>query len=228
MQTLLPGRDARPLLADAGKRAGFTTAAMTAISELHRCTGELRPVDDQLLSRHVLAPAELVRAAAGRRHAAQVDRLVAELTSALRGRSLPVGWLHGDYNADNVLVDADGTVTGIVDWGQAGEEGLVLLDVMCLLLATEAAGRGVELGAVVTAWTATEAAAVTSVPEVATAYLRRWDGDTVPARALVLLGWLHMVAANLAKSARYAANPIWMRRNVIPVLRALASQPGEQ
>jgi hypothetical protein len=36
---------------------------------------------------------------------------------------------------------------------------------------------------------------------------------------LLLLAWLRHVTDNLAKSARYAASPVWSRRNIAPVLR---------
>lgn len=217
LQSLLPGADARAQLADPRRRARFTTAALAAIADLHRCTARLVLADEAILDRHVGGPAALVRDAVPRRAAPRVDRLVGELTSALRGRWLPIGWLHGDYSGDNVLMGPTGEVAGIVDWGQATDDGLVLLDVVCLLLSTEADGAGVELGPVVIGRMAPDAV----TPAVVAEYQWRLGGDLLSGRILFLLGWLHMVSANLGKSARYAANPVWLRRNVIAVLQAL-------
>lgn len=221
VQTLLPGTDARAHLAEPAHRQRFTLAALAALAELRRRTARQGPVDEELLGKHVTAPAALVRAVVPRRDRPVVDRLVAELTQALRGRCAAVGWVHGDYSADNVLVEADGRVTGIVDWGQATDEGLVLIDVVGLLLATEAAGAMAELGTVVTAWLGPDPAGARAVVAACAGTL---DDDLLPARPLVLLAWLHLVSANLAKSTRYAANPVWLRRNIIAVLRTLAQE----
>ncbi|MET7998064.1 aminoglycoside phosphotransferase family protein [Amycolatopsis sp. NPDC005232] len=221
LQELLPGADARARMADPVGQARFTTAALTAIGGLHRRTAGLTRVDGCLLRRHVTDPAALVRAEVPPRAGTVVDRLVEELSAGLQDRRLPVGWVHGDFSADNVLVDADDRVTGIVDWGQATSGGLVAVDVASLVLATDMAVTGHELGAVVTTWLAPG-----SAPALADVLSDRstLGGDPVPLRTLVLLGWLHMVSANLAKSSRYGANPIWLRRNLVAVLRTLSRE----
>ena len=47
-------------------------------------------------------------------------------------------------------------------------------------------------------------------------------GAELPPRTVLLLTWLRHVEANPAKSERYAASPVWVRRNVMPVLRQVA------
>ena len=44
--------------------------------------------------------------------------------------------------------------------------------------------------------------------------------------AMLLLTWLRHVGGNLADSTRYAANPVWMHRNVRAVLQGLGVGPG--
>jgi hypothetical protein len=39
---------------------------------------------------------------------------------------------------------------------------------------------------------------------------------------MLLLTWLRHVGGNLADSARYAANPLWMHRNVRAVLQGVS------
>jgi hypothetical protein len=47
------------------------------------------------------------------------------------------------------------------------------------------------------------------------------SGPPCPSGPLLLLTWLRHVGGNLADSTRYAANPVWMRRNVRSVLDGL-------
>ncbi|MGZ4750905.1 MAG: hypothetical protein ACXVYU_07505, partial [Oryzihumus sp.] len=46
-------------------------------------------------------------------------------------------------------------------------------------------------------------------------------GHGLPDEALLLMTWLAHVHMNLQKSARYGASPLWSRRTVLPVLRAV-------
>ncbi|WP_162834590.1 aminoglycoside phosphotransferase family protein, partial [Amycolatopsis circi] len=221
LQDVLPGHDARAVLAGSPARAErFAGAALAVLVELHDRTAELGRVDERLLRRHVADPAGLVRAAVPARLRTTVDRVAADLSAGLRDRRLPAGWVHGDYSPDNILLGPGDRVSGIVDWGQATGRGLVAIDVVSLALSTEATATGRELGTVVVDW-------LTTGPRSAAALRDRSvrGGDDVPVRTLVLLGWLHLVAANLAKSARYAANPVWLRRNVIKVLSAVNGTP---
>jgi hypothetical protein len=59
------------------------------------------------------------------------------------------------------------------------------------------------------------------VAEVVGRMVRQAGGPELPVRPLVLLTWLRHVGGNLADSTRYAANPVWMRRNVRAVLEGL-------
>ena len=45
-------------------------------------------------------------------------------------------------------------------------------------------------------------------------------GAELDVRTMLLLSWLRHVGGNLSHSTRYAANPIWMHRNVRTVLRS--------
>jgi hypothetical protein len=52
---------------------------------------------------------------------------------------------------------------------------------------------------------------------------RRAGGPALPIRTMLLLSWLRHVGGNLADSTRYAANPVWMHRNVRRVLAGLSA-----
>jgi aminoglycoside phosphotransferase (APT) family kinase protein len=237
----LPGRDGREVLADApaarhiasppaarhiagapaARRApavsDLTSAAFHAITPLHRRNQTVQVVDDAMLSRWVDEPADQIRRAL--RVSGAVDRLAGILCADLAGRPMTLGWTHGDLHPGNVLVSADGKVTGIVDWGEARERDLAVLDLAFWLLTLPAPGQPREFGKRIAArldserfWTPAERRLLDGATY----------GDLVTGRTLLLLAWLRHVASNLAKSDRYAKSPLWSRRNVVPVLRQVA------
>ncbi|MGH3794041.1 MAG: phosphotransferase [Pseudonocardiaceae bacterium] len=223
VESRLPGHDGRGLLTDPAWRERFLVAAVATITDLHRRTAHPVLVDECVLDRWVRGPAARVGAVLPARHQLSLELLTDTVTTRLRGRRVAVGWRHGDYSPDNILLDAAARVTGVVDWGQAEREGLLVADVITLLLATESEAGGQELGQVVRGWLA---AASPVAQATLTAVQRGLDGDHIDARTMVLFGWLQMVSGNLAKSSRYAANPVWMRRNVYAVLRDRGSLMG--
>jgi Ser/Thr protein kinase RdoA (MazF antagonist) len=217
LMSRLAGLDARRL--PAADPAGLTTAAFGAIAPLHR-DARIGAVDAAMVGEWVDQPAALLRRTlslgtgrggwAGR----AVERVAAILRARLAGARMPLGWTHGDFHPGNVLVGADGQVTGIVDWDQARERDIVAVDLAFWLLTVPSPGRGQEFGGRVAArlgrrdcWTPDE---------------RKLLGDVPTGRGVLLLAWLRHVAGNLAKSDRYAASPLWLWRNVRPVLRQVA------
>jgi len=56
----------------------------------------------------------------------------------LLGRELPLVFSHGDFQADNILVNPDNcSIQGLIDWDLAGDAALPLLDLLYLFLYTE-------------------------------------------------------------------------------------------
>jgi aminoglycoside phosphotransferase len=214
LESRLPGADPR--------RSGcgvdsvqVVPLALRALAELHARTAAVAPVDVGTVERWVRRPAARVRAVVRGRHRAALDRLEAELVAALAGRAVVRSWTHGDYNRTNVLFDG-GAVSGVVDWSEAEPDGLVGADALTLL-AWEHVLNGTELGAVVLRWLVEPG----PVAEVVGSMQRDRGGEVVEMRTMLLLGWLRHVGANLTDSTRYAANPVWMHRNVRAVLRGL-------
>lgn len=60
-----------------------------------------------------------------------------------------------------------------------------------------------------------------SLAEVVVEVQRRRGGEELDVRTALLLVWLRHLGANLAENDDYAANPVWMYRNVRAVLRGL-------
>jgi thiamine kinase-like enzyme len=226
VQAMLPGVLASRLVTtDNGARKALT-AAVSAISHLHTSTATSVTVGSAILERWIRAPANALRGSfATPKSRASVDglidRLVDQLHDALEGRTLSVGWVHGDFGHTNILMSPDGAaVVGIVDWESAASEGLPLLDVIALLISTRAHRQRRELGFVVRefmtggSWSGLEHFLLDSA-------LSRLEGDPVDSRTLVLLWWLQQAAGNLTKSIRYSGTGLWARWNVLPVLEAV-------
>jgi len=222
LEARLPGADARGAAAD---RVRAVPMALAAIDELAARTATLAPLDAATLDRWVRAPAGRVREVVRGAHRAAVDGLEAELSAALSGREAARAWAHGDYNRANVLLgpDEDGraSVSGIVDWTEGERDGLVGADAVTLLL-FESVLAGREFGRVVLGRLSDPG----PVAEVVAPLQRRVGGPVLPPRVMLLLTWLRHVGGNLADSTRYAANPVWMHRNVRAVLQGLGVGPG--
>lgn len=214
LETRLGGDDGRVALTDPRHRGAFRDAALAAITELHRRTAVAVEVGDTGITRWVRRPAAVVLPVLRGADRATLDALVAALDLRLRGRRLADGWVHGDFTPDNVLWDPAQGVTGVVDWCQSDPDGLPVLDLVSFLLTFAAAVNRAELGTVVLRWIDDDV----RHPSLDEAQLVL-DCDPLDPGTLALLAWLRHIATNIAKSPRYAANPVWMRRNVHAVLR---------
>lgn len=212
----LPGAETPTVTRARG--SDVTAAALAAITPLHRLVSHPVTVDSSLLQQWVDEPAaRIAQALPGRGpYRAALEELTALLHQELSDRVLTLGWTHGDFHPGNVLVDPGGEVRGIIDWEGAHDRDLPVLDLVHWLLTTPVGRVRRELGGQIAdrlaakqCLSAAEASLVSSVP----------GGTDVPPQVLLLLGWTRHVGANIAKSERYTASPIWVRRNVLPVLR---------
>ena len=215
LESRLPGAD--PRAASAADRARVTPLALEVIAELQARTGTVAPVDEATVGQWVRRPAGHVRAVVRADHRLALDRLETDLAAALAGRNVARSWVHGDFNRTNVLLDG-GRISGIVDWCEAEPDGLVGADAITLLV-SERMLDGVELGHVLLRWLDDPG----RVADVVTGMQRDRGGDQLGIRTMLLLSWLRHVAANLADSTRYAANPVWMHRNVRAVLQGISA-----
>jgi hypothetical protein len=215
LESRLPGSGGPGALRDPRRRA-YRSSAVATISEMHRCTAQPVLVDEHALRRWVHDPIAVVRAALPRAQRAAVEALGSALAEQVRGALVATGWTHGDYTADNVLADDDGRVVAVVDWCDGRPDGLAVLDVVTFLLTSDAVARGAELGAVVL-----DRLADDQHPDgdLLARAQRNLGGDVLPARTLIVLGWLLHVSNNLQKSPSFAANPLWVRRNLVAVVR---------
>lgn len=215
IESRLAGSGGGAALRDPARRRRFRSSAVSVISDLHRLTATPVVVGDDELRTWVTEPMAQVVRALPRGRRAEGEKLGELLADRLRGRVVSTAWTHGDYTADNVLTGPDGRVVAVVDWCQAQQRGLAVLDVVSFLLTSEREVLGRELGSVVLE----HLADVRSADNELLARAQRMLGGTLlDVRVLTLLGWLAHVAQNMAKSPSFAANPVWVRRNLVLVV----------
>jgi hypothetical protein len=241
-QSLLPGLDAAAGLSGAHPDAADRVArlAMDALAALHQDTVRPEPCAGRRLKAWVTEPLEALRdripwcrTGAGAVGLAAVGE---RLRRSLDGRTLAVGWTHGDYHPGNLLLDRPlSRVTGVIDWGEGREDGPVAVDACTFVLMLRCLRTEADLGPVVAGVLRTgaldpaDAALLAPVPgptsgsasPAGSASVREDAGDP----DLVLLAWLWHVAANVSKSPRYGRSRIWYRRAVAPVLTEAVRWP---
>jgi aminoglycoside phosphotransferase (APT) family kinase protein len=205
-------------------RRNLLESAAETIHVLHRTTASVVEVDERLAAHWIDAPAnDLLAHGAARGLGSQVGRLRDELRTALVGRSLSAGWIHGDYWLGNLLFEAgEAGPRGIVDWDAAGESALPVIDVIHLLLYTRRLITGRQLGEIVAeqlrgrGWPAEERRLLD--------HYGTWcHGDSLSERHQLLLCWLRHVAhhARQQGDGRTLGYRRWQSRNVRPVLASL-------
>lgn len=227
VESAVPGLDARHLVEQPALRPQFLNAATATIGEFHRRTAQSIQVNRDWLARWVDEPLVLLHKLLEKRHFGSrytlaLQTLKGELYRALQGRTLAVGWVHGDFSPGNIMTDPDSTqVIGLIDWEAAASDGLPQLDLVLLLLSTRMAGEQCEMGRVVcnllqeNCWRPDEHAWLAQVQHLL-------PGESLALRPLVLLCWLRHVAVNLRKSHVPIRHWLWVKNNVDCVLHALA------
>jgi hypothetical protein len=202
----------------------------------------LSPVDDRLLAelgRAVL----LLRDGLGTRRALATDEIApgleadAAVVASLVGRRpnlapiaagivdvpIPVGWIHGDLWAGNLLVEPGGlALSGIVDWDSARPAMPAFHDALHLLLTARRRAQHVSLGAAIrqavetARWSAVERDLLVAVGVDAGAPDGS-NGSLIRLRPAVAAYWLRQIAANLARRPALARDARWVRDNVADV-----------
>lgn len=128
----LPGLNSAQLLLQHKTRIVTWEGLAGHLSKLVIAREALTPplLEELLFSRARLA-ADRMRDA---RIAERIHALAKGAAAQLRGLRCPLVISHGDLRAKHVLVDAAGTVTGILDWGTAREPNLPLFDLLHFII----------------------------------------------------------------------------------------------
>jgi hypothetical protein len=208
LEQRVDGKDGREIIGPAPDEVPVT-AVLDVIGSLHRRTGRAVAMDTEMLHRWVDEPAAVLeRWLAGTSAREAVYEVRRRLKDGLENRVMTLSWTHGDLAPGNVVFSVDGRrLIGIIDWEQAGPDGLSDLDTVHLLLTTRMLREDREMGDLV--------CDLVRRPESGAGLL----GDP----ALVLLAWLGHVSAIVCKTAHYAPAGYWAARNVHPVLNQVRS-----
>jgi hypothetical protein len=235
VESYLPGIGLADVLARRPDRAEeLTAAALIAIAPLHRRTATFVVVDELiLLAQWVIEPlaclTELCRQH-DPRLVAEVDRLETILRQALVRHRMPVSWTHGNYTPRNVRVaGAQGPVTGIVDWGEAGPGRLALIDEYLMILTASCQVERADLGTVVTerlragGLSDRERNALRAARDQSNTDSgdRERIDEYVDERIAILLTWLHHAVNSCRKRPTDRNHDIWAT-TVAPVLNYAA------
>ncbi|MCO1659127.1 phosphotransferase [Pseudonocardia humida] len=226
VESRLPGERGVGALYDLTRTRRFRSSAIATISEFHRLTSTPVVAGDAQLIRWIHEPMAEVVGALPKAHRPAALALADQLAEHVRGAVVATGWAHGDYTPDNVLTDQAGQVIAVVDWCQADELGMPLMDVSGFhLVSTFMVTSGAELGATVL----NRLTDIRPDDHQLFARTQRMLGsDVLDSRVVMVLGWLMHVAHNIEKSPQFAANPLWVRRNLVTVVQGapeLLSRP---
>ncbi|HEY3020319.1 MAG TPA: hypothetical protein VGJ32_09005 [Solirubrobacteraceae bacterium] len=213
VEAALPGVDGRRFARTAARERALAATAR-GMDVLYRATAAPRVVDDDLLASVLDERLDRIIRARGRTGPELVG-LRAEVASALRGRRVLAGRVHGDLWLGNVLLAPDASaLTGVVDWEASHALELPAVDVAHLVLSTRSASEGRPFGEVTRRVLLGDPLTPLEADLLAP-YARAHDGLAL--RHLVLLTWLQHVAQRLAQSTLHPQRR-WLRRNVDPVL----------
>src|SRR5207249_2019775 len=107
--------------------------AAEVLRQLRRATEERVAVDGDEFARLCGRWLEELRGIVGREPRVALDAIERRLERTLIGRTLPLGWPHGDYGFANLLYGPREAVTGILDFEVFDARGLPLIDLMVLV-----------------------------------------------------------------------------------------------
>jgi hypothetical protein len=231
-ESALPGESGRTVLRDPDRRRGMLAETTRAIVAIHSAAASRVVADDAVLDRWVTARSAVIADALARRSSPasggpSLARIASTISSDLRGRTLDVGWIHGDLWPANVLVTGDGaSISGIVDWDSTERDELGLHDRLHLAVTTRRLVERKDAGAVIAGlltegtWTDDDRF-VLGLPAGDGIGLGAGTSQglsSLPARTALWLYWLRFVESNLARRHALATDRAWLAANVQQVI----------
>ena len=222
LQRAVPGEPATPVLSEPRLRRWLMAEASDVAVRLHGATARSAELTEVDVATWIDAPIRLIRrlARAPARDVDRLDAVGAELRDALSGAIVSLGFVHGDFWSENLLVDRHAPrITGVVDWDSADPANLVAHDLLHLVLYARKLQHGSEIGEVIcraldprAEWDAAE------LPAIGKVSLGVGAGARDSIRAALLLYWLRLVSMNHARQPGVTTKRRWVADNVDAVL----------
>lgn len=230
VERMVNGTEASKLIHDPRQRKLVSITAASWLVDLQRRTAVPVSVDEEMLTRWVYNPCAVMQywlahssSVVHRDLEARIARLRTELQSQFAGKTIQLGWVHGDFTPSNLFVSPDGSaIVGVIDWESASPQGIARLDLLWFFLSIRMQVERCELGDVMQKLLGGDTLLPYESFLLQEALSDEFDTE-FDLRTLLLLSWLHHVYGNLTKSERYARNRFWMIRNVESVLVAATS-----
>jgi aminoglycoside phosphotransferase (APT) family kinase protein/SAM-dependent methyltransferase len=144
-----------------------------------------------------------------------LDAVARWLEATLIGRTLPLGWSHGDYDLANLFYGPDDRVSGILDFEVFDPRGLPLIDLLLLLARRSIRRHGVAFGTLFTRVILSR----TLPPLEAELFEREFravGADERLYRALAICGWLNHL--RLRRDSWLVRSPSWLDANLHAVV----------
>jgi aminoglycoside phosphotransferase (APT) family kinase protein len=225
VEARLPGCPSTRARLTPGFRQRKAAEGVSFLIALHRATARRVRVERNLFE--AFAKPRLARIGQeARRLDAGFDPepLAAALLARLAGRELPLVRSHGDFWSGNVLVDARGALTGVLDWDASAAGGWPGLDLFHLLAFQHKRRAFWRFGA-----TVTQRLAPRRLARFERALARRyWDAlelDDALWTPLVALYWVERVAQWLVTDFHEGKrDDRWLARNVVAALPELLAR----
>jgi hypothetical protein len=246
IEKFIAGKDGRVVTHDPVLRPAALAACANAICRLFQPTVKPTTIDSAWIEEWIDQPADLLLGpvhtlmSRGARRSA-VAAFKREQRGYWLGRTVPLGWYHGDFNPGNIVFRADPqpgepgadgatggiqapAVEGIIDWDRTGWNGPQGFDICHMAISARRALTGQQVGEIVCdlllegRWNAEELGWFADCTALAVP-ARDWMTEPEALRAMVTLMWLRLMAANIEKSRAYLSNRLWAAANVERVLR---------
>jgi len=219
----LPGQPATPFAANEPDRSEIISRAASVALRLHTLTASARVVEADLRTAWVRGPAAQIESLLEARDHRRLGDLVGDTIANLPDRAM-VGWIHGDFWTENLLVDpASRRLTGIVDWDSADPSALGHHDLFHLVLYDRKKRNRTEIGAEICraagpapAWDAVEGPIIERAVELIGS-----AGSSEAQRTATALYWLRLVSVNLERQPFLRRRRAWVDDNVRQVIRCL-------
>ncbi len=246
IEKFIGGKDGRSVIQAPDLRAAALVATANAIDCLQSCTVKATVIDTAWIEEWIDRPAavlcEPVHTLMSRRaRQAAVATFKLQQRTYWFGRTVPLGWYHGDFNPGNILFRQDrwrpetngqvagnrpslAAVEGIIDWDRAGRNGPQGFDICHLAISARRVLTGRQVGEIIRdlllegRWNADELAWFGRCKAL-DGPAGEWTSEPAALRAMVGLVWLRLMIANIEKSSDYLSNRLWSAANVERVLK---------